>query len=316
MTPPSSIPLIKLFLLFLSSPTIATGGAVSCRDTCGSTPVKYPFGTGPGCGSPLFHPYITCAPNTTGGDQLYLTTQSGSYPITSISYTTSTLTIAPPCMSTCTFMQTSPTNFGLDWTTPFQIGSSTFILLSCEPPTSSLTVKSTPICDLSYDHLCAALYSCPSVVSLGLPLFGPTNTCCVYSPANLDDKGELNLRSLKCQAYSSVMSLGDNPTDPTRWEYGVAVKYSYGNLDNSVVSSKCNSCEMSGGICGYGLPGNSFVCVCKGGFNTSLDCSNRSQNPDFIWGSDSAPFSTRGVWSWILAGVVCCLVMTLKGVFV
>ncbi|KAK4264924.1 hypothetical protein QN277_026039 [Acacia crassicarpa] len=308
MAPPSPILLI---LLFLSSPTVAaTADTVSCGNTCGSTPVKFPFGTGPGCGSPQFHQYITCAPNATGGDQLFLTTHTGSYPITTISYTDSTITLSPPCMSTCSFMQSSPTNFGLDWTTPFQIGSSTFILLSCEPPTSSLTVKSTPICDLSYDHLCATLYSCPSVVSLGLPLFAPTNSCCVYSPANLDEKGELNLRSLKCTAYTSVMSLGDNPTDPTRWEYGVEVKYSSGGLDNSVVSSKCNNCEMSGGICGYSVPGNSFLCVCKGGYNTSLDCSNQSQNPDFIWGSDSSPFSTRdGVWRWILAGVVSWLAM-------
>lgn len=132
-------------------------------------------------------------------------------------------------------------------------------------------------------------------MSLGLPLFAaPTNTCCVYSPGNLDEKGELDLRGFKCGAFASVLSLGDNPTDPTRWEYGVEVRYNYGSLEEgSGLSSKCNSCEISGGICGYGLPGNSFLCVCKGGYNTSLDCSNQAQNPDFIWGSDSNPFSTR-----------------------
>ncbi|KAK9949564.1 hypothetical protein M0R45_005081 [Rubus argutus] len=56
---------------------------------------------------------------------------------------------------------------------------------------------------------------CPSVTGLDLPLFPPTNTCCVYSPGNLDAKGELDLRGLKCKGYTSVVSLGDYPTDPS-----------------------------------------------------------------------------------------------------
>ncbi|CAJ2677085.1 wall-associated receptor kinase 20-like protein [Trifolium pratense] len=300
MAPPPSLPfLIKLFMILLlaSTPTAST---TVCHDTCGSIQIKYPFGTGPGCGSPLFNPYITCISNGTL-DQLILKTHTSSYPITSISYTTSTLILTPPCMSTCTTMQTSP-NFGLDLTSPFQISSSTFILLSCQR-------KSSTICDTSFDYLCASIYSCPEVVSLGLPLFPPTNTCCVYTPGNLDGEGELNVKGYDCGGYTSVVSLGDNPTDPTHWVYGVALKYTHGAFDN-FVTTKCTSCESSGGICGFAPPGNGFVCVCKGGYNTSLDCSSYNQNQDYLWDSVPHPLKSSfgNVWSPILAGIILSLV--------
>ncbi|KAM7529296.1 hypothetical protein LguiB_032706 [Lonicera macranthoides] len=268
-------------LILISTPWCTIAPNPACKTKCGELEVKYPLGTGNGCGSPRFHPYITCAPTTTGGnsggDHLLLTTHSGSYPITSISYSTSTLTITPPTMSTCTTMQPSPTNLGLDWASPFQIGPSTFILLSCAPPTSSLTIKGTPICDPSSLYLCASVYSCPSVIGLGLPLFPPTNTCCVYSPANFDGKGELGLSGLKCAGYTSVVSLGDVPTDPAQWTYGVALKYSLGGLDSYNIAPGCHACETSGGVCGYAPPRNFFVCVCKEGVNTSTDCYGYSQ---------------------------------------
>ena len=281
--------LLLLFLViipFTPKPTIAPSPA--CQSSCGSVQIKYPFGTGCGCGSPRFQPYVTC---TSGGNQLLLTTHTGSYPITSIDYKTSSLTIAPQDMSTCTSMHHS-SNLGLDWSSPFQLGPSTFILISCTSPTSSLTLKSTPICDPSSVHLCDSLYTCPAVVSLGLPLFPPTNTCCVYAPANFNGKGELELDELKCDGYSSVVSLGDYPTDPSHWEYGVALKYINDVLDNSVIDSKCNSCEMSDGICGYAPPSNSFVCVCKNGYNSTTDCYSNSlygQNEEQFWSTASFP---------------------------
>lgn len=265
----SFFPHLLLIILFTSPLTLASDPA--CQSTCGSLQIKYPFGTGYGCGSPRFQPYVTCKP---GGDQLLLTTHTGSYPVSSISYTTSTITINPSDMSTCTSMHPCSSILGLDWTSPFQLGPSTFILVSCPPPTSSLTLKGTPICDPSYAFLCASIYTCPAVVSLGLPLFPPTNTCCVYSPGNLNNKGELDLHALKCDGYASVVSLGDYPTDPSQWVYGVALKYINGVLDNNIIETQCKACEMSGGVCGYAPPSNSFVCVCKNGYNTTMDCYN------------------------------------------
>ncbi|KAF9623755.1 hypothetical protein IFM89_005262 [Coptis chinensis] len=256
--------------------------AASCQNKCGSLQVNYPLGTGSGCGSPLFNPYVSCAG---GGDKLLLTTHTGSYPITSISYSTSSLTITPPSMSTCNSMQSSP-NFGLDWPSPFQLGPSTFILLSCPPPTSSLTIKGTPICDDTVNsHLCGLIHTCPAMVSLGLSIFAPTNTCCVYSPANLNSMGDLDLKSLKCASYVSVVSLGDVPTDPSSWVYGITLKYNQVGVDNSNIATRCEACRKSDGICGYAPPRNNFLCVCKSGVNSSTDCYNQLPAP--FWSSNS-----------------------------
>ncbi|KAF8020139.1 hypothetical protein BT93_G0748 [Corymbia citriodora subsp. variegata] len=265
----------------------------ACRNTCGSLAVKYPFGTGSGCGSPRFHPYVTCV-HVEDHDDLVLATHTGSYPVTSISYTGSTLIISPPNMSTCTSMKPSP-NLGLDWSGPFELGSSTFVLLHCEPPTASLTINDSSICDLSSSNLCASVYACPAVLNLGLPLFSPTNTCCVYSPANFDSKGELDLQALKCGGYAPVMSLGDDPTDPTGWEYGVELKYTQGALDSNHMDTKCPTCENSGGVCGYEPASLAFVCVCAGGYNTTTDCHPYNQVQGIMWSSASFP-SRKDRW--------------------
>lgn len=294
-----------IFLLLSLSPQQRTLAAdQSCRPTCGSLQLKYPFGSGYGCGSPRFHPYVTCEPNS---NQLTLTTHTGTYPITSISYAASTLTITPPYMSTCNSMQHSP-NLGLDWASPFQLGPSTFLLLSCTPPTSSLAVNGSPVCDSSSSHLCDSIYTCPSVTGLRLPLFPPSNTCCVYSPANFNGKGELDLQLLKCEGYTSIVSLQDYPTDPNRWQYGISLKYAKGAFDSYDIDNKCNACEESGGVCGYAPPGNSFICVCNIGYNTTTQCSNfinNDQEQETFWSSASLLIWKR--WFWILAGLILCI---------
>lgn len=268
----SIFPSIIYYILIISfAPWCIWAPSPACRTKCGPLEVKYPLGTGCGCGSPRFHPFVGCSSD---GDQLLLTTHTGSYPITSISYVSSTITISPPRMSNCTFMQTSPTNLGLDWASPFQLGPSIFMLLSCSTSISSSPLKGTLICDPSSTYLCASIYTCPAVVALGLPLFPPTNTCCVYSPANLDSNDELNFNELKCAGYTSVVSLGDVPSDPMQWQYGMVLKYTLGGLDSYNIAPSCHACELSGGVCGYVPPRNSFVCVCENGVNTTTDCYN------------------------------------------
>ncbi|KAJ4848152.1 hypothetical protein Tsubulata_004426 [Turnera subulata] len=247
---------IFVFVVILCKPW-ETRAELPCWNSCGSLQVKYPFGSAYGCGAPRFSPYISC---TRGRDQLLFTTHTGSYPITSISYATSTFIITPPNMSTCTAMQPAP-DLGLDWASPFQLGPSTFLLLSCPPP----AINGSPVCDASSSHLCASIYTCPNVMGLGLPLFAPTNTCCVYSPANFNGKGELDLRELRCMGYASVVSLKDYPTDPSRWEYGVVLEYRNGAFDDYYMDNKCKTCEASGGVCGYAPPDDSFLCLCNNG---------------------------------------------------
>uniref|UniRef100_A0A2P2N0J5 Wall-associated receptor kinase C-terminal domain-containing protein n=1 Tax=Rhizophora mucronata TaxID=61149 RepID=A0A2P2N0J5_RHIMU len=204
-------------------------------------------------------------------------------------------------MSACTSMHPS-TNLGLDWASPFQLGPSTLVLLGCPAQTSSLTIKGSPVCDASSSYLCASIYTCPAVIGLGLPLFPPTNTCCVYSPANLNSKGELDLGALKCMGYTSVVSFRDYPTDPTRWEYGVVLKYKSGAFDDYYMDSKCNTCESSGGLCGYAPPGNSFVCLCKNGINSTTDCNGYTLVQGLTWNSSYLP--SRNLLLGILAGLV------------
>ncbi|XP_030528348.2 uncharacterized protein LOC115739413 [Rhodamnia argentea] len=290
----------------------------ACRNTCGSLTVKYPFGTGYGCGSPRFHPYVTCF-HAQDRHELVFATHTGLYPITSISYTTSTLIISPPYMSTCTSMKPSP-NLGLDWSGPFELGSSTFVLLHCDPSTTSLTVKGSPICDRSSPNLCSSMYACPAVLALGLPPFSPTNTCCVYSPANFDGKGELDLQALECSGYAPVVSLGDYPTDPTQWEYGVELKYTQGAFESNHMDTKCPTCENSGGACGYDSPSLAFLCVCGGGYNTSTDCNIYNQVEGIIWSSASFPsrknrWSNLGYSGLVLTAAACSMNQSLRKLF-
>ncbi|KAI3852951.1 hypothetical protein MKX03_014494 [Papaver bracteatum] len=309
-----SIMISTLFFLVFSLSSVTIPATIespppappSCQNKCGSIPIKYPFGSGFGCGSPRFYPSITCSSSSSSSSksssdsniitipqdheqedgQLILTTHAGTYPVTSISYEASTLTINPTQMSTCLSMHSSP-NFGLDWSSPFQLGPSLFILIGCRPPTSALFSKGNPICDASLNHLCASLHSCPSILSLGLPVYSSTDTCCVYSPANLNAKGDLDINAFKCASYVSVVSLGDIPTDPNRWEYGLALKYNQVGLDhiNYNIEMICNACEKSDGVCGYSPPKNNFVCVCQNG-NSSSDCYNvNNQVSSFYWTS-------------------------------
>ncbi|KAL8475115.1 hypothetical protein ACS0TY_031518 [Phlomoides rotata] len=276
--------LLLLSLTFHSFLTTTLSSNSPCKKTCGSLEVKYPFGTGEGCGSPRFHPYVACS-----GGRLLLTTHKGTYTITSINYASAVISVAPPCMSNCTSMQPSPITFGLDWASPFQLGPSSFILFGCSSTQNS-------ICDPSY--LCASFYSCPAVVELGLP----TNSCCVYSPANLDPNNQLDLGELKCAGYSSVAELGDVPTDPARWRYGVALKYTLGVYETA---PSCRGCEESGGVCGYGPPRNSFVCVCDQYGNTTTDCNSYN----WIYMSSSSLRSNAKSWLEILGVSVLVLVI-------
>ncbi|KAI9164900.1 hypothetical protein LWI28_004225 [Acer negundo] len=295
----NALPFIFILISLLVPPCTVATDHPSCLTSCGSLRLKYPFGSGSGCGSPRFHPYVTCIAEPS--NQLLLTTHTGTYPITSISYTTSTITITPSCMSTCNSMQQS-SNLGLDWSSPFQLGPSTFLILSCTPPTSSLYIKGSLVCEPSSSHLCTSFYTCPSVIGLGLPLFPPTNTCCVYSPANLNGEDELDVKSMECGGYTSVVSLMDYPTDPTRWEYGVLLKYTHGAFDHYYIDNKCNGCEESGGVCGYStVDTDSFVCVCNNGVNTTTQCSNFSDQDESIFWS-SAQLHTWKSWLGILAG--------------
>eukprot|EP01018_Ginkgo_biloba_P014128 Gb_30347 [translate_table: standard] len=265
----------------------------ACRDLCGNVQVKYPFGTGPGCGDPKFQSYVRCV-----NQKLMFTTHTGSYQVTSIDYSNNVILITDPLMSTCNSMQNSG-SFGLDWSAPFKIKNDVFVLLGCSS-SSSLFDQKNSLCDTGSAHICTSLYACPGVTGLGLTLNSPISTCCVYSPINLGPADELNLPKLQCSSYTSIYSFGDDPTNPSRWRYGVGLQYSY-NVNNNYFTTACGDCEQSSGVCGFTGIASSFICVCKNGVNTTTNCYGQG----YVW---SGGFRHRSAFThWIIAGIVSLL---------
>lgn len=238
----------------------------TCQKTCGSIPIRYPFGTGPGCGDPHFQSYVVC-----NQQQLSFFTHRGCYPITSIDYDNRVLYISDPSMSTCSCTQPSK-GFSLDWNAPFSFHDSTiFALLDCSVANSPIytpTNSTFPPCDPHGAGICSLLYSCQAVSSrIGMPV----STCCVYSPVDLGPSFAMDLGKLQCGSYSGLYGFNGQESNPGAWQYGVALKYKF-NFDNDYPSI-CAACEKSNGVCGYNVgPYNTFSCNCPGGFNTSTDC--------------------------------------------
>ncbi|MQM03034.1 hypothetical protein Taro_035808 [Colocasia esculenta] len=269
----ASLPITTIVLVtiltFSSMPTPASSQYNACKTSCGGIPVHYPFGTGPGCGSPQFQPYVTCDPQ----QGLTFTTHSGTYPIQSVDYANQILYIRDPSMSSCAC--TSPSSgFGLDWDAPFTfLDGSVFALLGCSPAITSPDYYTNssggngPLCDTS-SSVCSLLYSCPAV---GQQLAAPAPTCCVYAPVSLGPSFDIDLKKLQCGGYAGIYSFGGQESDPRQWKFGIAVKYKF-SVDN-VFPRACANCEKSNGACGYtaGELG-AFTCNCPNGLNTSSDC--------------------------------------------
>ncbi|KAG8366253.1 hypothetical protein BUALT_Bualt17G0057200 [Buddleja alternifolia] len=240
----------------------------TCQKTCGNLPIKYPFGTGPGCGDQRFQPYVTCT-----DQRLTFSTHTGCYTITSIDYNSQVMYISDQTMSTCTCAQPSK-GFGLDWDAPFSFHDDTiFALLDCST-TSSPIYRSNggnnstfPMCDSQGGSICSLLYSCDAVSRLSLPI----STCCVYTPVNLGPSFEMNLDKLKCTSYSALYGYNGQEANPEGWKYGIAIKYKF-NFNNDY-PALCASCEKSNGVCGFNNgPYKSFACYCPGGLNRATDC--------------------------------------------
>ncbi|GMN41995.1 hypothetical protein TIFTF001_011223 [Ficus carica] len=266
---PFSQPFLSLFLsLFLISQTLSdhafpTNG--TCRQTCGTIPVKYPFGTGFGCGHPDFARYIKCNANT-----LQLSTATGIYTISSIDYPSSTIIITDPLMSTCSSMQNSG-SFSLDKASPFAISDENiFTLLGCST-TSPLFDPDEDLCDTgSGSRVCRGLYSCKGVSGIGLPQNGPINTCCVYDSLAIVGSGyALDLPKFQCSSYTSIYEFGDEG-DPTKWSFGISLQY-----NDSYYTNTCRDCEESEGVCGFAGLDQSFACICPNGINSTVNCFGR-----------------------------------------
>lgn len=241
----------------------------TCHDKCGNIPIKFPFGSGPGCGNPRFSRYIQC---TSG--QFHLSTASGVYTISSIDYTTNTVVITDPFMSTCSSMHNSG-GFTMDGDTPFTATpDNIFVLVGCST-TSPVFDRMADFCDTgSGRNVCRGLYSCKGVSGIGLEPYGSVETCCVYNnPVGLGVG--LDLPKLQCSSYSALYGFGGSEGDPMKWEYGIMVKY---NGSDYMRSDACRNCEESGGFCGFSGFNDSFSCKCPNAVNTTVNCYGRGSS--------------------------------------
>lgn len=267
-------------IIFFSTITIFLPSLISsqtCQRACGKLPLKYPFGSGPGCGDPRFQRYVTC---NNDQQQLTFTTHTGSYPVTAIDYSNQVLYISDPSISTCGCSQPSK-GFGLDWDAPFAFADHTiFALLGCslddspiyrpnEFSTTNNNYNSSvrvPPCDGQALPICSFLYSCRAISTLNLPI----STCCVYTPVDLGPAFDMDLEKLKCGSYSGFYSFNGRESDPDSWKYGIALKYKFSVYNE--FPTYCAACEKSFGYCGYTGAYNSFICNCPSGFNATTDC--------------------------------------------
>ncbi|TKY58589.1 Wall-associated receptor kinase 20 [Spatholobus suberectus] len=306
--PPMSLsltaPLFTTALLLLLSPQEASSALPiipvngTCRSTCGTIPVRYPFGTGFGCGHPAFSRYIKCNFGTT----LQYTTRTGTYTIASIDYPSSTVIVTDPFMSNCSEMQNSG-SFSLDETGPFTLAKENiFVLLGCST-TSPLFDSTQDFCDTgSGSRVCRGLYSCKGVTGIGLPRNAPISTCCVYDyPTGLGLGYSLDLPKLQCSSYASVYEFGDEG-DPMKWKFGVSLLY-----NDSYYSGSCKDCEGSGGVCGFDSLDESFACVCRNGVNTTTSCFGQGYAWSGTQGVKIQTMLTIGglLLSWMLLLVQC-----------
>ncbi|KAJ7953914.1 Wall-associated receptor kinase-like [Quillaja saponaria] len=237
----------------------------TCQNTCGTIPVKFPFGSGFGCGHPAFARYIKC-----NSGSLQFSTGTGIYTISSIDYPSSTIIVTDPFMSNCSSMQNSG-SFSLDKASPFILTTDNiFVLLGCST-TSPVFDSNEDFCDTgSGSRVCRGLYSCKGVTGIGLQQNAPTSTCCVYdSPAGLGSGYSLDLPKLQCSSYTSIYEFGDEG-NPMKWKFGISLQY-----NDSYYSDSCKDCEASGGSCGFSSLDESFACNCKNGINSTNNCLGR-----------------------------------------
>ncbi|XP_044480871.1 wall-associated receptor kinase-like 15 [Mangifera indica] len=267
--PYPSITLLFFFSLIRYLPSLVS--SQPCQRSCGTLPIKYPFGSGPGCGDPRFQQFVTC-----NDQKLTLTTHTGCYPITDIDYMNQVIYLTDPSMSTCACTQPSK-GFGLDWNAPFSFHEdNVFTLLDCSIASSPIYKSSTfngdnssavvPLCDKNGVAICSYLYSCRAISTLNLPI----STCCVYAPVDLGPSFDMDLQKLQCSSYSGFYSFSGQEYNPENWKYGIALKYKF-NVYNDYPGT-CANCEKSNGACGYGGAYNSFICNCPSEANTTTDC--------------------------------------------
>ncbi|GAA0175447.1 hypothetical protein LIER_28617 [Lithospermum erythrorhizon] len=245
-----------------------------CRTTCGQIPIKYPFGIDDGCGSPYYRHILVC-----DSDQiLALRTPSGHYPIHQIDYSDPHILISDPNMWNCN----DQSNFRKP-NRPFSLDTSIHLTLSPQNDylffncsENDVNIEPRPMfceqhpdqCDSTCD---SASYLCRHLPGCGSALHG--SGCCSYYPKATES---LRLMLKYCASYTSVYwkNVGAMPPYKQVTEYGIRIDFEI------PVTTRCLQCEdeaKGGGICGFAVQTQSFLCLCEKG-NTTTYCQDHSEH--------------------------------------
>ncbi|KAI3512422.1 hypothetical protein L1887_19738 [Cichorium endivia] len=272
----------SLFLVYLFLLPFFCHSLPLCRNACGNIQIDYPFAIDDGCGAPLYRNMLNCSaafvplstnatssntdlttPSTT---DLFFQTPSGSYKVESIDYSSKTLTIYDPSMSTCTILQPHH-DFVLSDVQSALIPPSpdtVFALMNCSIDSPVLNHYKNLCFNLSSDHSCDELYgSCTSFKIFQMLANDTPPACCFTSYSTVKF---MSMNILDCTHYTTFYDAdklkGEKPLD---WSYGI--KLSYGLPDTG-----CDRCRRSGGACGFDVETEGTVCICSATVNSTREC--------------------------------------------
>ncbi|KAL5537368.1 hypothetical protein UlMin_045414 [Ulmus minor] len=258
-----------------------------CRDSCGSIPIKYPFGIDDGCGAPQFRKMLNCSTD------LFFLTPSGSYKVQSINYDKQTLVVYDPAMSTCSILQPHHDFAMTDIQSAIipPTSDTVFALLNCSVDSPVLNHYKY-LCFNFSGHSCDELYSACNAFRVFQFLSNSSPPCCFTS---YDTVSFMSMNILDCTHYTSVINTdGLRGIGPLDWVYGMKLTY-------TVPETGCQRCSRSGGTCGFDTETQGMVCLCSSSSNSSRECAGECAGGSLMaQGERERPFLVLALFIMIL----------------
>ncbi|OAY27644.1 uncharacterized protein LOC110601287 [Manihot esculenta] len=254
--------LLAIFTLIFTASTLQLPPALaltSCRTSCGSIDIRYPFGVDDGCGAPQFRGMFNCS------SDLFFTTPSGSYKVQHIDYDKKTMVVYDPAMSTCSILQPHH-DFVMTEIQSFIIRptpDTVFALLNCSIDSPVLNHYKN-LCFNFSEHSCDELYGSCNAFRVFHLLTNSSPPCCF---TGYDTVKFMSMNILDCSHYTTVINVDNlKGIGPLDWVYGIKLSF-------SVPDAGCERCSLSGGTCGFDTETEGMVCLCSASTNATRECA-------------------------------------------